>query len=91
MHCGRGSAHGPSGAQGTFGSPPGHLRRWLGFRAFLALFFGPQGGYLRPRAKAVASDAQDGTRGVWSLKGAVQGPPMDPSDGPKAGLVERDT
>jgi hypothetical protein len=37
------------------------------------------------------SDAQGGTRGVRGLKGAVQGPPMDPSDGPIASLVEHDT
>ena len=37
------------------------------------------------------SDAQGGTRGVWGLKGAVQGPPMDPSDGPIASLVECNT
>ena len=43
------------------------------------------------RAKTVISDAQGGTGGVWGSKGAVQGPPMDPSDGPIAGLVERDT
>ena len=43
------------------------------------------------RAKTVISDAQGGTGGVWGWKGAVQGPPMDPSDGPIAGLVERDT
>ena len=91
MHCQSGSAHGLRGAQGPFGIPPGHPRRWFGFGAFLALFFGPQGGYLRPRAKTVISDAQGGTGGVWGLKGAVQGPPMDPSDGPIAGLVERDT
>ena len=60
-------------------------------RLFRTFFFGPQGGYLRPRAKTVISDAQGGTGGVWGWKGAVQGPPMDPSDGPIAGLVERDT
>ena len=37
------------------------------------------------------SDAQGGIRGVWGWKGAVQSPPMDPSDGSIAGLVERDT
>ena len=46
---------------------------------------------LRLRAKAVISDAQGGTRGVRCLNGAVQGPPMDPSDSPIARLVERDT
>ena len=86
-----GSARGPRGPQGPLGIPPGHPRRWLGLAAFLALFFGPQGGYLRLRAKTVISDAQGGTGGVWGWKGVVQGPPMDPSDGPIAGLVERDT
>ena len=71
---------------------PGHPRRWLGLGPFLALFFWPTGGgYLRLRSKTVISDAQDGTGGVWGWKGAVHGPPMDPSDGPIAGLVERDT
>ena len=86
-----GSACGPRGPQGPLGIPPGHPRRWLGLAAVLALFFGPQGGYLRLRAKTVISDAQGGTGGVWGWKGPVQGPPMDPSDGPIAGLVERDT
>ena len=86
-----GSARGPRGPQGPLGIPPGHPRRWLGLATFFALFFWPTGGYLRPRAKTVISDAQGGTGGVWGLKGAVQGPPMDPSDGPIAGLVERDT
>ena len=35
-------------------------------------------------------DAQGGTEGVLGWKGAVQGPLMDPSDGPIAGLVERE-
>ena len=92
MHCRSGSAHGPSGAQGPFGIPPGHPRRWFGFGAFLALFFlAHRGGDLRKRAKTVISDTQGGTRGVWGLKGAVQGPPVDPSDGPIASLIERDT
>ena len=86
-----GSARGPRGPQGPLGISSGHPRRWLGLGAFLAPFFGPQGGYLRPRAKTVISDAQGGTRGVWGLKGAVQGPQMDPLDGPIAGLVKHDT
>ena len=92
MHCQSSSAHGPVVPRApSAGIPLGHPCRWFGFGAFLALFFGPQGGYLRPWAKTVISDAQGGTRGVWGWKGAVQGPPMDPSDGPIAGLVERDT
>ena len=91
MHCQSGSAHGPRGAQRPLGIPPGHPHRWFGFGAFLALFFWPTGGYLRPRAKTVISDAQGGTRGVWGLKGAVQGPPMDPLYGPIASLVEGGT
>ena len=35
----------------------------------------------------VTFDAEGGTRGVLGSKSAVQGPPMDPSDGPIAGLV----
>ena len=76
---------------GPLGHPPGHPRWWFSLGAFLALFFWPTGGSLRPRAKTVIFGAQGGTRGVWGLKGAVQGPPMDPSDGSIAGLVERDT
>ena len=86
-----GWSHGPRGSQGPSGISPGHPRRWFRFGAISPLFFWPAGGYLRPRAKTVISDAQGGTGGVWGLKGAVQGPPMDPSDGPIAGLVERDT
>ena len=71
--------------------PPAIPVAGSGLAPFRHFFFWPAGGYLRPRAKTVISDAQGGTRGVWGLKGAVQGPPMDPSDGPIAGLVERGT
>ena len=48
---------------------------WPRHLFFGTFFFGPQGGgCLRPRAKTTISDAQGGTRGVWGLKGAVQGP-----------------
>ena len=77
---------------GPLGHPPRPSPSLVGlshlFRTFL---FGPQGGHLHLRAKTVISDAQGGTGGVWGSKGAVQGPPMDPSDGTIAGLVERDT
>ena len=43
------------------------------------------------RAKTMISYAQGGTRGVWGSKVAVQGPLIDPSDGPIADLIERDT
>ena len=71
--------------------PPGHPRRWFRFGAISPLFFWPAGGYLRPRAKTRVFHAQVGSGGVWGRKGAVQGPPIDPSNGPIAGLVERDT
>ena len=58
---------------------------------FGTCFWGPQGGICTQGAKTMIPHAQGGTRGVWDSKGAVQGPPMDPSDGPIARLVERDT
>ena len=61
------------------------------WRHFATFFFWPAGGYLRPRATARVFHAQGGSWGVWGRKGAVQGPPIDPSNGPIAGLVERDT
>ena len=78
-----------------FPGPLEHLHRpslslvqvWRHF----ATFFWPAGGYLRPRAKTRGFHAQGGSGEVWGRKGAVQGPPIDPSDGPIAGLVERDT
>ena len=82
----------PPRSPGPLGHPPRPSPSLVGLsRLFGTFFFGPQGGYLRPRAKTVISDAQGGTGGVWGWKGAVQGPPMDPSDGPIAGLVERGT
>ena len=81
----------PAVPRAPWASPPAISVAGSGLAPFGHFFFGPQGGYLRPRAKAVISDAQSGTRGVWGFKGAVQGPPLDPSDGPIAGLVERDT
>ena len=72
-------------------SPPAIPVAGLDLAPFWHFFLWPTGGYLRPRAKTVISDAQGGTGGEWGWKGAVQGPPMDPSDGPIAGLVERDT
>ena len=81
----------PAVPRAPWASPPAIPVAGSGLAPFGHFYFGPQGGYLRPRAKTVISDAQGGTRGVWGLKGAVQGPPMDPSDGPIAGLVERDT
>ena len=62
-----------------------------GLAPFRHFFFWPAGGYLRPRAKTRVFHAQGGSGGVWGRKGAVQGPPIDPSNGPIAGLVERDT
>ena len=62
-----------------------------GLAPFCHFFFWPAGGYLRPRAKTRVFHAQGGCWGVWGRKGAVQGPPIDPSNGPLAGLVERDT
>ena len=73
------------------GIPPGHPRHWFRFGAISPLFFWPAGGYLYPRAKTRIFHAQGGSWGVWGRKGAVQGPPIDPSNGPIAGLVERDT
>ena len=66
---------------------PSLVQVWRHF----ATFFWPAGGYLRPRAKTRVFHAQGGSWGVWGRKGAVQGPPIDPSNGPIAGLVERDT
>ena len=79
--------------------PFGHLPRpslslvqaWLSLDTFLELVLGAAGGICTREAKTMISDAQGGTRGVWGSKGAVQGPPMDPLDGPIVGLVERDT
>ena len=50
-----------------------------------------RGGYLHPNAKTAVLDAQGESRGARGRKGAVQGLPMDPSDGPLAGLVEGNT
>ena len=80
----------PPRSPGPLGHPPRPSPSLVGLRRLFGTFFGPQGGYRRPRAKTVISDAQGGTGGVWGWKGAVQGPPMDPSDGPIAGLVECD-
>ena len=76
---------------GPLGHPPGHPRRSFRFGAISPLFCLARWGYLRPRAKTRAFHAQGGSGGVWVRKGAVQGPPIDPSNGPIAGLVERDT
>ena len=81
----------PAVLRAPWASSPGHPRHWFSLGGLFGIFFGPQGGYLRPRAKTMISDAQGRTRGVWGWKGAVWGPPMDPSDGPIAGLVERNT
>ena len=82
----------PPRSPGPLGHPSRPSQSLVGLRRlFWHFFLAHRGGYLRLRAKTVISDAQGGTGGVWGLKGAVQGPPMDPSDGPIAGLVERDT
>ena len=72
-------------------SPPAIPVAGSGLAPFRHFFFWPAGGYLRPRAKTRVFHAQGGSWGVWGRKGAVQGPPIDPSNGPIAGLVERDT
>ena len=72
-------------------SPPAIPVAGSGLAPFRHFFFWPAGGYLRPRAKTRVFHAQGGSGGVWGRKGAVQGPPIDPSNGPIAGLVERDT
>ena len=54
-------------------------------------FFLLAAGHARPGAKTRGFHTQGGCRGVWGRKGAVQGPPMDPLNGPVAGLVEGDT
>ena len=70
----------------------GPARRWLRFGAILPLFFGPLGGTCAQGPKQGFSTLRvdPGGYGAGNL-GAVQGPPIDPSNGPIAGLVERDT
>ena len=48
-------------------------------------------GATKPVVNSAGPMAQGGSGGVWGRKSAVQGPPIDPSNGPIAGLVERDT
>ena len=87
-----GSAHGLRGPQaGPLAPPPRPSLSLVEHRHPFGTCFGGLRGYLRPRAKTMISHAQGGTKGVWGSKGAVQGPPMDHSDGPIAGLVERNT
>ena len=82
---------GPAVPRAPKASPPGIPVAGSGLAPFRHFFFWPAGGYLRPRAKTRVFHAQGGSWGVWGRKGAVQGPPIDPSNGPIAGLVERDT
>ena len=66
---------------------PSPVQVWRHFATFFLL----AAGHARPGAKTRGFHAQGGCRGVWGRKGAVQGPPMYPSNGPIAGLVEGDT
>ena len=86
-----GSAHGLHGPQGPLGIRPGHPYRWLSLDTFLELVLGARVGYLHPRGQNNDFPRLGRTRGVWGWKVAVQGPPMDLSDGPIAGLVERNS
>ena len=84
-----GSAHAPRGRQGIRPSRP---YRWLSLGTFAELVLGAVVGTCTRGAKTMISLAQ-GERRVygWGSKVAVQGPPMDPSDGLIASLVELDT
>ena len=89
-----GSAHTPCSPQGPLGIPHGHPHCWLGLAPFFwHLFCWPTGGGGVPAPKGQNNDFRrsGGNQGSMGLERCGPGSPMDPSDGPIASLVERDT
>ena len=76
---------------GPLGHPPRPSLSLVGLRRLFGTCFLPTGGHLHLRGQNNDFPRSGRNQESMRLEGAVQGPPMDPSDGPLAGLVEHNT